>query len=116
MLRLSLEDLAAEAGVSAATIQNFEVGRHEPREDTLMRIQAAGDDHGIFNGVCGAESGWVPVSATSPSLFLGQIETALKDKGNEKPPVLDAPRFDAFPDDRSPVVARGDSALEESAR
>jgi predicted Zn-dependent protease len=57
----------------------------------LMRIQAAGDDHGIFNGVCGAESGWVPVSATSPSLLVGQIETALKDKGNDKPPVLDAP-------------------------
>jgi predicted Zn-dependent protease len=57
----------------------------------LMRIEAAGDDHGIFNGVCGAESGWVPVSATSPSLLLGQIETALKDKGNNKPPVLRAP-------------------------
>ena len=47
MLRLSLEDLAAEAGVSAATIQNFEVGRHEPREDTLMRIQAALEARGI---------------------------------------------------------------------
>jgi TldD protein len=57
----------------------------------LMRIQAAGDDYGIFNGVCGAESGWVPVSATSPSLLVGQIETALKEKGNDKPPVLDAP-------------------------
>jgi TldD protein len=57
----------------------------------LMRIQAAGDDHGIFNGVCGAESGWVPVSATSPSLLLGQIETALKDKSNEKPPILEPP-------------------------
>lgn len=57
----------------------------------LMRIQAAGDDYGIFNGVCGAESGWVPVSATSPSLLVGQIETALKDKGNDKPPVLEAP-------------------------
>jgi TldD protein len=57
----------------------------------LMRIQAAGDDYGVFNGVCGAESGWVPVSATSPSLLVGQIETALKDKGNDKPPVLDAP-------------------------
>jgi TldD protein len=57
----------------------------------LMRIEAAGDDHGIFNGVCGAESGWVPVSATSPSLLIGQIETALKDKGNSRPPVLEAP-------------------------
>jgi TldD protein len=60
----------------------------------LMRIQAAGDDHDIFNGVCGAESGWVPVSATSPSLLVGQIETALKDKGNDKPPVLEAPSID----------------------
>jgi predicted Zn-dependent protease len=59
----------------------------------LMRIEAAGDDFGIFNGVCGAESGWVPVSATSPSLLVGQIETALKDKGNNKPPVLEAPAF-----------------------
>lgn len=63
----------------------------------LMRIQAAADDHGIFNGVCGAESGWVPVSATSPSLLVGQIETALKDKGNEKPPVLEAPSIGMIP-------------------
>jgi hypothetical protein len=35
----------------------------------------------------------VPVSATSPSLLLGQIETALKDKGSNKPPVLEAPAF-----------------------
>ncbi len=57
----------------------------------LMRIQAAGDDFDVFNGVCGAESGWVPVSATSPSLLVGQIETALKDKGSDKPPVLPPP-------------------------
>jgi predicted Zn-dependent protease len=62
----------------------------------LQRIQAAGDDYGIFNGVCGAESGWVPVSATSPSLLVGQIETSLKDKGNDKPPVLDAPAIDGI--------------------
>lgn len=57
----------------------------------LLRIEAAGDDHDVFNGVCGAESGWVPVSATAPSLLVGQIETALKDKGNDKPPVLAPP-------------------------
>ncbi len=66
----------------------------------LMRIQAAGDDHDIFNGVCGAESGWVPVSATSPSLLLGQIETALKDKGIDKPPILEAPAIDLEGDAR----------------
>lgn len=47
MLRLSLEQLAEESGVSSATIHNFEVGRHEPREDTLVRIQAALEQHGI---------------------------------------------------------------------
>jgi TldD protein len=57
----------------------------------LTRIVAAGDDYDVFNGVCGAESGWVPVSATSPSLLLGQIETALKDKSSVKPPVLPNP-------------------------
>lgn len=61
----------------------------------LMRIQAAGDDHDVFNGVCGAESGWVPVSATAPSLLVGQIETALKDKGNTKPPVLESPAIES---------------------
>jgi predicted Zn-dependent protease len=63
----------------------------------LMRIQAAGDDHDVFNGVCGAESGWVPVSATSPSLLVAQIETALKDKGNDKPPILEAPAVSIAP-------------------
>ncbi len=73
----------------------------------LMRIQAAGDDHDVFNGVCGAESGWVPVSATSPSLLVGQIETALKDKGNDKPPVLDAPAIRAYDDDDMVVPVMG---------
>lgn len=81
----------------------------------LMRIEAAGDDHGIFNGVCGAESGWVPVSATSPSLLVGQIETALKDKGNNKPPVLEAPAFSAFRDRSVPGRRGTRSSAERSA-
>jgi TldD protein len=31
-----------------------------------------------FTGFCGAESGNVPVTATSPSLFVRQIETQKK--------------------------------------
>ena len=54
----------------------------------LSRIMAAGDDYQTFNGYCGAESGFVPVSATSPSLLVQQIEIERRDKGSDKPPVL----------------------------
>jgi len=57
----------------------------------LSKIMAASDDYQTFNGYCGAESGFVPVSATSPSLLVQQIETERRDKGSDKPPVLPAP-------------------------
>jgi predicted Zn-dependent protease len=57
----------------------------------LTKILAAANDDATFNGYCGAESGYVPVSATSPSLLVEQIEVERKDKGNDKPPVLPAP-------------------------
>ncbi len=57
----------------------------------LSKIMAASDDYETFNGYCGAESGFVPVSATSPSLLVQQIETERRDKGNDKPPVLPSP-------------------------
>jgi TldD protein len=57
----------------------------------LSRIGAAADDFQTFNGYCGAESGFVPVSATSPSLLVEQIEVERRDKGNDKPPALPAP-------------------------
>lgn len=54
-------------------------------------IIATDDEPGIFNGMCGAESGWVPVSAVSPSLLLRniEIERAVHDRG--RPPLLDPP-------------------------
>jgi TldD protein len=57
----------------------------------LSRIMAASDDYQTFNGYCGAESGFVPVSATSPSLLVEQIEIERRDKGSDKPPVLPPP-------------------------
>jgi predicted Zn-dependent protease len=60
----------------------------------LERILCAADDDDTFNGVCGAESGWVPVSATSPSLLIGTIEVERQSKDQEKPPLLPAPLFD----------------------
>ncbi len=58
---------------------------------TFSNVIAAGDDLGIFNGVCGAESGGVPVSASSPSLLVSLIEVQKKQKSQAKPPILDAP-------------------------
>lgn len=58
---------------------------------TFSNIVAAADDLGIFNGVCGAESGGVPVSASSPSLLVSMIEVQKKQKSQAKPPLLPDP-------------------------
>jgi len=58
---------------------------------TFNNIVAAADDLGIFNGVCGAESGGVPVSASSPSLLVSMIEVQKKQKSQAKPPLLSDP-------------------------
>jgi predicted Zn-dependent protease len=57
----------------------------------LSRIMAAANDFQVFNGSCGAESGWVPVSAVSPSLLVSQIEVARRAKEQDRPPLLPAP-------------------------
>lgn len=75
------------------------------REDELVRgvdlvgtplaifsnIEAAGDTPGIFTGTCGAESGGVPTSTVSPMVFVRQIETQRKPKGQERQPILPRP-------------------------
>ena len=58
---------------------------------TFSKIVAADDAADVFNGVCGAESGWVPVSAVSPGLLISQIEVQKKDKAQERLPLLPAP-------------------------
>lgn len=57
----------------------------------LTKIIATSDKLEVFNGVCGAESGWVPVSASSPALLLSQIEVQRKEKSQERPPILPPP-------------------------
>ena len=54
-------------------------------------IVAAGGEPAIFNGGCGAESGWVPVSAVSPDLLLRRLEVQLKEKASARPPLLAKP-------------------------
>lgn len=57
----------------------------------FSKIVATDDRPGVFNGVCGAESGWVPVSAVSPGLLVSQIEVQRKEKSSERAPLLPPP-------------------------
>jgi predicted Zn-dependent protease len=57
----------------------------------FSQILCTGDDPAVFNGVCGAESGMVPVSAISPSILVQQIEIEKKQKAQDRPPILPAP-------------------------
>lgn len=59
--------------------------------DAFSRIVMAGERNEVFNGVCGAESGWVPVSAVAPAILVQQMETQLKEKGQDRPPLLPPP-------------------------
>lgn len=58
---------------------------------SFERILSTGDDFQVFNGFCGAESGWVPVSAVAPSLLIEEIEVEKKSKGHERGPLLPPP-------------------------
>ncbi len=57
----------------------------------FSKIVAADDQVAVFNGVCGAESGWVPVSASAPGLLISQIEVQRKEKSQERAPILPPP-------------------------
>jgi predicted Zn-dependent protease len=59
--------------------------------DVFSRIVANDDQIGVFNGICGAESGGVPVGASSPGILVSQIEVQRKDKSQERLPVLPPP-------------------------
>ncbi len=54
-------------------------------------IVAAGDRATVFNGMCGAESGWVPVSAVSPPILLRTIEIERAAHERDRPPLLPPP-------------------------
>ncbi|GHT25847.1 hypothetical protein AGMMS4957_21160 [Bacteroidia bacterium] len=57
----------------------------------FAQIEACGETYATFNGVCGAESGNVPVSATAPALFVKHIETQKRAKSQSQPPLLPKP-------------------------
>jgi TldD protein len=62
---------------------------------SLETIMCSADDYNTFNGNCGAESGWVPVSASAPSLLLRTLEVERQSKLQNKPPILPPPPKEA---------------------
>jgi predicted Zn-dependent protease len=63
----------------------------------FSKIVATGDKADVFNGVCGAESGGVPVSASSPPLLVSEVEVQKKAQSLEAMPILAAPRPGRIP-------------------
>ena len=58
---------------------------------SLMKVQAVGSEPILFNGYCGAESGFIPVSTITPSLLLSELEFQKAPPQREQPPVLEPP-------------------------
>jgi len=64
---------------------------------TVSRIVATSDSEGVFNGFCGAESGFVPVSTVAPAMLMSEIELQRTQKAAERPPLLPPPWADVPP-------------------
>jgi len=60
----------------------------------LTRIMLTGDQQHVFNGVCGAESGQVPVSAVAPAMLFSEMEVQKRQHSHDRPPILPAPGFE----------------------
>jgi TldD protein len=60
----------------------------------LNRIEVTGDKTDVFNGVCGAESGSVPVSAAAPAMLFSEMEVQKRAHSRNRPPILPPPSWD----------------------
>jgi predicted Zn-dependent protease len=58
---------------------------------SINKIIATGDHRRVFNGYCGAESGYVPVSTVAPTVLVSEIELQRTRKDTGRPPVLPSP-------------------------
>ncbi len=61
----------------------------------MKRILVTGDKSEVFDGVCGAESGSISVSAVAPAMLLSELETQREAQGTARPPILPIPGADA---------------------
>ncbi len=60
----------------------------------MKSILATGDKDEVFNGICGAESGSIPVSAVAPAMLMSDLETQKQKQGTARPPILPKPEAD----------------------
>ena len=58
---------------------------------SFSKIVETSNETTVFNGYCGAESGQVPVSASSPAVMVSEIEVSLRERSQERPPYLPGP-------------------------
>jgi TldD protein len=68
---------------------------------SLNNIMVTGDTMQVFNGICGAESGQIPVAAAAPAMLFSEIEVQKRRRGTERPPILPPPSLDAPPSNSS---------------
>ena len=64
----------------------------------LTHITVTGDKVDVFNGVCGAESGWIPVAAAAPAMLFSEMEVQKQKQSHNRPPILPPPAFDTSGD------------------
>jgi TldD protein len=57
----------------------------------LNRILVTGEKTDVFNGMCGAESGQVPVAAAAPAMLFSEIEVQKRAHALNRPPILPTP-------------------------
>jgi predicted Zn-dependent protease len=57
----------------------------------LTNIVLTGDQQHVFNGICGAESGNVPVAAVAPAMLFSEMEVQKRAHEHERPPILPPP-------------------------
>jgi hypothetical protein len=62
---------------------------------SINKLLATGDEVRVFNGFCGAESGYVPVSTVAPAVLIGEIELQRVARAHERSPILPAPWSEA---------------------
>ena len=62
---------------------------------SINKVAATSAETRVFNGYCGAESGYVPVSTVAPWALISEIELQRVARAHERGPVLPAPWSEA---------------------